>query len=235
MGKTTVVSNLATALARKGKRVLCVDWDPQANLSISMGWNPSGGAENLSQALTGARITPASVRKGLDLLPSSLQLATAEQTYGSGPDQWHVLEGILEAYGGYDFVIVDVPPSLGWFVLNALVACREVLIPCACDAYSLAAIPNILETVGSVKKRLNKGLKVLGFVPCRYDGRRVLDRDCVAALKAEFGRQVLSPIRECIAVSEASSGGLSIFEYRSVSHGSEDFARLAREVIRRKP
>ena len=172
---------------------------------------------------------------GIALLPSSLDLSGADIELSGVAGRETLLRGVLQGIGrGYDFVLIDCPPSLGVLTLNALVAVREVFIPLQTEYLALQGMSKLLDTVAVVKGRLNPALEITGIIACRFDGRKNLCNEVVEKIRGHFGRKVFNTmIRDNIALAECPSFGKTIFEYRPGSHGAEDYRALAREVLKR--
>ena len=234
VGKTTCAINLGAALVRLGERVLLVDLDPQAHLTCSLGIPPPEAS--VYDLIRGERSLRELVVKsgGLEVVPSSPGLAGVDVELSSTRGREYLLRDALGLLRGYDYVFIDCPPSLGLLTVNALTTAREVYIPLQVEFLALQGLARLLETVEIVRERLNGGLEVTGVIGTRYDRRRTLNREVVERIRAHFGRRFFRTlIRENIALAEAPSHGLSIFDYRPRAHGAEDFMSLAREVVKR--
>lgn len=234
VGKTTVTANLGAGLARAGREVLLVDLDPQAHLTRGLGLIPEELERTVYDVLQGA--APAKEAfvevKGLTLLPASLALSGADLTLAGVAGRELLLRDALEDVRGFDYVLLDCPPSLGVLTLNALTAAREVVIVTEPEFYALAGIADLVgKTVETVKKRLNRGLTITGVVVNRYNARRKLAGEVTERLRAHFGEKVYRTfVRNTSALAEAPGHGKTIFEYRPTSPGAEDFAALTKEV-----
>jgi len=197
VGKTTSVINLGAYLARAGKRVLLVDFDPQANLTSGVGGaKKAKGAYEVISGQTSMRdiIKPTKV-EGLYLAPSSIDLsgATVELVDKEGRD--HYLKNALALVKDeYDFVLIDCPPSLGVLTLNGLSAADEVLIPLQCEYFALEGLSLILQTIQLVQKGMNTRLKIAGILFTMYDSRTRLAQDVVAQVSGYFGDKVFTTI-----------------------------------------
>jgi chromosome partitioning protein len=246
VGKTTTCVNLGAALARRGLRVLLVDMDPQANLTVHLDIRPDALEKSVYDLLTGraalADILRPTSTLGMDVAPASLDLAGAEMELVSTVGREQILrEAVdrLEAGGSgapepYDFLLVDCPPSLGLLAVNALTAVREVVVPLQAEFFALQGMARLREVVGLVEKRLNPGLSVLGILPSMVDSRTTLSREVMAEIRGYFGAAVFgTAIRRNVRLAEASSHGRTVFEYAPDSNGAADYAALAEEVLRR--
>ncbi|MBA7496326.1 Sporulation initiation inhibitor protein Soj [subsurface metagenome] len=236
VGKTTTAANLGTALCQLKKRILLVDMDPQANLSYHLlGAKVHDLESSIYDSLTGkVELKDVLVKRkdGLEVIPSGIDLSGFEIELARKTGRETLLKASLSAARGYEYVIVDCPPSLGLLTLNVLVAVKEIFIPLQVEFFALQGIPRLLESIGVVKDRLNKSLKVGGVVLCMYDIRRRLSKEIEDKIRDYFkGKVFKTVIRENVSLAEAPSYGQSIFEYAPRSHGAEDYLKLAREVI----
>jgi len=231
VGKTTTAVNLAAALARLDRRILLIDLDPQSNATISLGIAPHLQKHTVYSVLTGAPPQPLELLPNLHLIPSNLDLAGAEMELSSAIGRESVLRDALASLGGYDFVLVDSPPSLGLLSVNALTYVNEVMIPVQCEFLALHGISLLLRTIELVRKRLNPSLEIGGVVPCMYDARKGLSRETLQELERHFRDKIYrTKIRTNVRLAEAPSHGKSIFDYAPDSNGAEDYMSLAREV-----
>jgi len=234
VGKTTSAVNIGAALNRLGKKVLLIDLDPQANLSQSLGLKEQ--EPNIYGALRGLYpLQPVEVRAGLELIPSNLDLAGAEVELSSEPGRDHILRELLEPLrSGYDYIIIDSPPSLGLLTLNALTASEKVLIPIESEFLAIQGLAKLMDIIKKIQGRLNKYLVVGGIIITKYDSRIVLNRNVVQTLEAHFGGQVFTTkIRRNISLAEAPTQGKDIFTYNSKSSGAEDYLALSQEILDR--
>jgi chromosome partitioning protein len=231
VGKTTTAVNLAAALSRLERRVLLVDLDPQSNATISLGVASHQQKVTTYSLLTGAPPQPVELSPNFHLIPSSIDLAGAEMELAAAIGRENVLRDALAGIQGYDFVLVDSPPSLGLLSINALVYVSEVMIPLQCEFLALHGISLLLRTVELVKKRLNPGLEITAVIPCMYDARKGLARETVLEIENHFKEKACrTRIRTNVRLAEAPSHGRSIFDYAPDSNGAEDYLALAREV-----
>lgn len=235
VGKTTTAVNLASALQQRGKRILLIDLDPQAHASQALGIRTDG--PNV-YALLCKGATPAQVRQerdGLSVLPSGLELAGAEMELLGAAGREFRLKSALESERNYDFALIDCPPSLSVLTLNALTYARELLVPLQCEYFALQALSKLLETVEVVKKWYNKDLQLFAILATRYNAQKTLTREVIKEIQEYLpGKLLNTVIRENIALAEAPSGGQSIFEYSPKSHGAEDYAALAGEILEKE-
>jgi len=237
VGKTTSVINLGAYLARAGRKVLLVDFDPQANLTSGVGGlkKAKGAYEVISgTALMKEVIQPTKVA-GLFLAPSSIDLsgATVELVDKVGRDDY-LKNALATVSAEYDFVLIDCPPSLGVLTLNGLAAADEVLIPLQCEYFALEGLSLILQTIQLVQKGMNTGLKIAGILFTMYDSRTRLAQDVVQQVSGYFGDKVFSTIiPRNVRLSEAPSHGVPICLYDATCIGARSYEKLAVEVLAR--
>ncbi len=231
VGKTTTAVNLSSALARLDRRVLLIDLDPQSNASISLGVAPHQQKVNSYTLLTGTPPAPVVVTPNLHLIPSSIDLAGAEMELSSAIGRETVMRDALTELAGYDFVLLDCPPSLGLLSVNALTYVNEVMIPLQCEFLALHGISLLMRTVDLIKRRLNPELEITGVIPSMYDVRKSLARETIQEIRNFFGDKVFNTkIRTNVRLAEAPSHGKSIFDYAPDSKGTDDYMALAREI-----
>ena len=247
VGKTTTTVNLAAALARSGKRVCVVDFDPQAHATLHLGIDPDAGDTSIYDVLAGtARLSDVrqQVGENLHLVPAHIDLAAAEMELAEEVGREVLLRDKLRGdEQEFDFLLIDCPPSLGVLTLNALVAVKEVFLPLQPHFLALHGLSKLLETIEVVGRRLNRGLRLTGVVFCMYDRATRLaaeiTEDVSSFLNAVednrcpwYGAQIFETcVRRNIRLAEAPSFGQSIFEYAPHSNGAEDYRNLADEVL----
>jgi chromosome partitioning protein len=247
VGKTTTVANLGAALALAGKRVVVVDLDPQANLTLYLGVELESGAASSYRVLTGevsfGAALRASATPNLRLLPTDIDLSGAELELSTLPEREKLLRKALDAWRAEhrkkhpgeepaDYVLFDCPPSLGLLSLNALAAADEVFLVVQTQFLALQGMSKLVEVIELVKKELHPGLVLGGIVPCMYDSRMRLAREVLTELRRYFPEKVFrTPITANVKLAESPSFGKTIFEYAPDSIGARDFASLAHEVL----
>lgn len=231
VGKTTSVVNLGAALAASGSRVLVVDLDPQANLTISL----SGNAEecDVYRCLTrGEALKPQQIQPGYDLLPTTLDLSGAEVELASEVGREYILKELLEpVQKAYDYILIDCPPSLGLLTVNAFCSADYILIPIQAQYLALQGLTKLQQVITKIQERLNKKLTLLGVFLTQYDKRKVLHREIAEALGASMKQHLLEVvIRDNISLAEAPLQGSSIFNYAPQSPGAQDYKALSEEI-----
>jgi chromosome partitioning protein len=239
VGKTTTTVSLAAALAQLGAKVLIVDLDPQGNATTGLGLRAEEGDPGTyrvlvdSMPMTDARIV--TDVDGLDVIPSSIDLAGAEVELVSAFSREMLLRRALESVRDqYDVVFIDCPPSLGLLTVNALVAADQVLVPIQCEYYALEGVGQLMRTVQLVGDNLNRELQLGGVVLTMYDGRTNLSQQVVDEVRAYFGaRAFQTVIPRTVRLSEAPSFGQPITVFDPHSRGSRAYQRLAGEVADR--
>jgi chromosome partitioning protein len=235
VGKTTSAINIGAGLNKLGKKVLLIDLDPQANLSQSLGLIEQD--KNIYGAIRGEyKLEPIEVLKGLDIIPSTLDLSGAEVEMSGEAGREYILRELIEPIRpSYDFILIDSPPSLGLLTINSFTASDEILIPLQAQYLALQGLTKLIEVVDKIKRRLNKELKIGGVFITQYDKRKVLNRDVAETIKAHFKDEVFkTKIRDNIALAEAPAQGLDIFRYNIKSYGAEDYLSLSKEILKRK-
>lgn len=238
VGKTTTAVNLSACLAEAGKRVLLVDCDPQGNASSGLG-KPGGEGKSIYQVLIDeldpAQAIVESCCPGLFLLPASIELAGAEIELVGLPGRESMLKKALAGVSqGYDYVLIDCPPSLGLLTLNAMTAAHSVLVPIQCEYYALEGVGQLMNTLNLVRRRMNPGLQVEGVLLTMLDGRTNLGIQVVQEVKKYFKDRVFSTIvPRNVRLGEAPSHGLPIHMYDARCPGTAAYRELAQEVIER--
>jgi chromosome partitioning protein len=242
VGKTTTTANLGAALAERGRRVLLVDLDPQASLTLALGLEADDlpatvytlvlgglqGREGQADGLICA--TPA----GLDLLPANIELSQAEIDLTREPLGVFVLRDCLRPLAAaYDYALMDCPPSLGILTASALAAAGEVIIPLQADYLALKGVDLLLGTIGKMQKRANADLKIRGILLTMADLRTLHAREVMDAARAAFGGRV--PIFEAVVqtsvrLKEAPVARQSVLAYAGHSAAAEAYRALAAEI-----
>lgn len=234
VGKTTTVVNLADALAFGGKKVLILDLDPQGN--ATSGLNVEKDRENMIyDFLLGSEEDPVvHIKENLDLIPSGSTLAGIEIEFAQTEGWQMILKERLKQLEGYDYILMDCPPSLGILSISALAACDSILIPVQCEYYALEGLSQLMESIQLVRNGFNPSLKIEGVVLTMYDGRTNLSMLVVEEVKSYFKDKVFSTvIPRNVRLAEAPSYGKSILDYDAKSRGAKAYIALAEELIGR--
>ena len=236
VGKTTTAVNLGASLAELGYRTLIIDLDPQGNASTGLGIDTRNLASSmydviLSEASLEDCIEPSSV-KNLFVAPASLDLAGAEielvPLFSRELRLKRAIEGVLD---GFDFVLIDCPPSLGLLTVNGLAAAGEVLVPIQCEYYALEGLGQLLRNVELVRKSLNPTLEVSTIVLVMYDARTKLADQVVNEVRTHFGDKVCKMVvPRTVRLSEAPSYGQPVLTFDPNSRGAVAYRELAKEV-----
>jgi chromosome partitioning protein len=234
VGKTTSVSNIGAGLALKGKKVLMIDIDPQANLSQSFSIGEPDA--HIYKALKGeATPDPVKIQKNLFLIPANGELGAAELELASEAGREFILKELLQSIQeNYDYVLIDCPPSLGLLTINAFTAAHEIYIPMQAQYLALQGIGKLLGLVDKIQKRLNPTLQITGIFITQFDRRKILNRYVMDTLESHFGDKVFKTrIRNNVALAEAPNAGCDIFNYQPGSIGADDYKSLVREILTR--
>ena len=240
VGKTTTAINLAGALAEQGCRVLCVDMDPQANLTVGLGINIGTVEQSMADVLADARarledvIIPTQTG-GIDVAPATLELASTEVELFSAIGREQALHEALSGWidDRYDYVLIDCPPTLGLLTINGLVAAESVIIPVQTQYYALKGLTALVKVINQIRgKRLNPELRILGLLPTFYDGRTLLGREMLEELRELGDHHVFhSIVKNTVKLGEAPLTGRPVTAYAGASDAARTFRELAREVI----
>jgi len=237
VGKTTTTVNLATLLAKKGKKVLLIDTDPQGNATSGLGVTKELEL-SVYDILVGDATFEETVQetaiKNLKVCPSNISLAGAEVELVSMMSRERRLQEKLEIVKDkYDYILIDCPPSLGLITLNAFTASDSVLIPVQCEYFALEGLGQLLNTVNLVKKHLNKNLEIEGALLTMYDARTNLSNQVVKEVKKYFEDKVYKTvIPRNVRLSEAPSYGMPISIYDPRSKGAKAYEKFARELLK---
>lgn len=239
VGKTTTTAALALELAKSGCRVLAVDLDPQSNLTQALGVGLLDGDATIYEVLMHPEIAGQVIRRtefGVDLLPASLDLAGAEQSLANRYGRELLLRNALNPLKpAYDYILIDSPPSLGFFTANALTVADVVLVPLQAHPFALKAMAQLDVTVRLVRQ-LNPELEIGGVLLTMVDRRTTLSRDIETAARDAYGELVFdATIPLSVRLAEAPAAGQPINVYAAHSAGAEAYANLAKEVRGRWP
>jgi chromosome partitioning protein len=234
VAKTTTTLNLGVALAEQGLNVLLVDLDPQGNLTMSQGLNPDTIERSMFDVLV-HRLPIQEVvhHTEVDLAVSSIDLAGAELALSSMIGRERALEkAVLPVRDGYDYVLIDTPPSLGLLTINALVASNGVIVPVQCEYLSLRGLVQLENTLSMIRENLNPDVGIEGILPTMYDSRTLHSREAVEILQENFGDLVFdTKIRKTVRYAEAPVKGTSVLKYDPSGSAAEAYRELAKEVL----
>jgi chromosome partitioning protein len=238
VGKTTTAINLSSYLANLGKKVLLIDLDAQGNTTTGFGINRN----NLKGCIYDVLLNNANIEdikipseiKGLDIVPSTINLAGAEVELVNIDDrEYRLKEELKNINSNYDYVFIDCPPSLGLITVNALCASNEVIIPLQCEYYALEGLTSLLNTISSVQRRYNPNLKIKGILLTMYDSHTSLSYQVASEIINYFKEQVYKTIiPRNVRLSEAPSHGKPVCLYDPLCRGAEAYKNLALEIIK---
>ena len=238
VGKTTTAINLSASLAVLEKRVLLIDADPQANATSGVGFDLRNIKTSIYECLLNDELNPRDVIlnseiKGLDLIPSHIDLVGAEIEMLNTPNREKILKSVIDKVRDeYDFILIDCSPSLGLITVNALTAADTVIIPVQCEYFALEGLGKLLNTIKIIQTRLNPALQIEGFLLTMYDARLRLSNQVVEEVRKHFQQMVFNTIiQRNIKLSEAPSYGKPVILYDANSTGSTNYLNLAREVV----
>lgn len=238
VGKTTTTFNLGVALHRLGRRVLLVDLDPQASLSVSAGIPIAQLTASVYQALLDENVDPVTIVRdtvsGVSVLPATIDLAAAEVELVNMTLRELVLKDVLaKLRPRYDHILIDCPPSLGLLTVNALAAADRVIIPLQCEFLATRGLTLLMRTLNKVQSRLNRDLRIAGILPTMFDGRTTHANEILGELRESFPGQVFDVvIKDSVRVKESPAAGISILDYDPQHDVARAFTRLAAEVDR---
>lgn len=238
VGKSTSSINLSVFLAALGKKVLLVDFDPQANTTSGIGVNPRKLGKSVYHALIGRAEGESVIKKtsilSVDLMPSSSALAGAAIELVDMRSREYKLKEVLETLRRkYDFIIIDSPPSLGLLTVNAITAAGKVIIPVQCEYYALEGLADLLLTIQLINTNLKTRTAIMGAFLTMYDRKSRLHRAVEKEIRRKFPGYVFGAvIPRNVSLAEAPSFGKTILQYDPYSHGAKAYRQLAEEVLR---
>jgi chromosome partitioning protein len=230
VGKTTSTINIAFALASKEKRVLLIDLDPQANLSLSL--FAAGKKTAYDLLINEAHVSECIIKynENVDIIPSK-DLDKAELAMAGLPNRENILKKALEPVFNYDFVFIDCPPSNSLLNYNALLYASEAFVPVSTDYLGISGLRKVIEMVESVRKAFGHPLNITGVIPTMFDQRSRACKESLAEIKKGFNGEVLSEVRVNSTLKEVPKKGVSIFEYDRKSRGAKDYMKIADEIL----
>jgi chromosome partitioning protein len=234
VGKTTSTVNIAAALQKNDKKVLVIDVDHQAQSTYHLGIDPNKVKYSIYDVMSG-EVSYKNIivdRNGLFVLPANTALRGIE--FLPVPAKEFLLREALEDLDGYDYVLLDCPPSLGILTLNALTYSTEVIIPLQVQFLPFHGMYNLFDAIEMVKKRLNKTIRVTGIIGTMYNAKREINKEILEETEKRLpGRLFSTLIRESAVLQEAPSWGQTIFEYKPDSTAAKDYMNLTKEIIDR--
>jgi chromosome partitioning protein len=234
VAKTTTTLNLAVAFSESGHRVLCIDLDPQGNLTMSQGIDPDKCERSMYDVLVhDAPIVEVIAEREIDIAVASIDLAGAEIAMSTKIGRERSLEKALKPIrGDYDFICIDTPPSLGLLTVNALTAADKVIVPVQCEYLSMRGLVQLQNTLRMIQENLNPNVRIEGILPTMLDSRTVHAKEAVEILEENFGELVFkSRIRKAIKFAEAPVRGSSVLKYDPDGNAASYYRELAKEVL----
>ena len=239
VGKTTTAVNLSAFLAKKHKKVLMVDLDPQGNATSGFGFDKLELENTVYDLLVNEEdiqnvIVPTQV-KNVDMCPTNINLAGAEVELVSAISRETILKNAIDTVRDhYDYIIIDCAPSLGLLTINALAACDGVIVPIQGEYYALEGLTQLIDTINMIRKKLNPKIGITGVVITMHDSRTQLTKQVVEEVQKYFGDKVFKTfIPRNVRLAEAPSHGKTIDEYDAKSKGALAYQALANEVLKR--
>jgi len=248
VGKTTTAGALAEGLSEQKKRVLLVDWDPQASLTISMGYNPDNLKLTSYDVLTSVirdngqyslgDVTLKTHNPNIDLVPANVELSQAQLDLVNAFTRELVLKDMIKSVRNeYDYILLDCLPSLGLLTINALSAADSVLIPLQADFLAMKGLAMLMTTIMRVQEKINPSLKILGILFTMTNSRTLHSREVIEVTKKAFGDRIRvfsTSIPTSVRFKEAPAAGMTILNYAPNTDGAEAYRELAREVLHEK-
>ncbi len=235
-GKTTTAVNLAAYFAKKGKRTLILDMEPQANATLWVGIEPRSLEKTMYEVMMGecalGDVIKRDVFKNLDIVPSNVTLANTDISLANFSNNQFILkEALAPVINNYNYIFMDCPPSLNLLVINSLVAAGKLLIPLQADYLSLEGLAQLMRSIKLIKTSLNTDLVVIGILFCIVNSKEGITRESIELVKKNFGEKAFNTfIKSCTKIREAAGHGLSIFDYAPFSSGVIDYSNAAMEL-----
>lgn len=234
VAKTTSTLNVGAAILEHGYRVLGVDMDPQANLTMCLGIDPETVEASMYDVLLGSRDLSDVIAPGeIDIAVGAIDLAGAELALSATIGRERALQRALRTVeDDYDFILIDTPPSLGLLTINALTASQAVIVPVQCEYLSLRGLGQLERTLQMIRENLNPEVEIRGILPTMFDSRTVHGQEAIDILRDNFGPLVFKTVvRKTIRFAEAPVKGSSIMKYDPKGPGAEAYRAVAREVL----
>jgi chromosome partitioning protein len=234
VAKTTTTLNLAAAFVEEGHRVLCVDMDPQGNLTMSQGIDPDALEQSMFDVLVhDLPIREVIRRREVDVACSSIDLAGAEIAMSTKIGRERSLDKALRPIKeDYDFICIDTPPSLGLLTINALTAANQVIVPVQCEYLSMRGLIQLQNTLSMIQENLNPDVVIAGILPTMVDTRTLHAKEAIEILEENFGDRVFGArIRKTVRFAEAPVKGMSVLKYDPNGTAADAYRQLAKEVL----
>jgi len=234
VAKTTTTLNLGVAFRERGLRVLCIDLDPQGNLTMSQGMNPDTIERSMFNVLVHRMpLSEVIEPREVDIAVASIDLAGADMALSSQIGRERALQKALDPIKDrYDYVLIDTPPSLGLLTINAFVAATGVIVPVQTEYLSLRGLVQLENTLAMVRENLNPKVEIIGIVPTMYDKRLTHSREADEILRENFGDLVYKTrIRKTVRFAEAPVKGQSVLAYEPQGDAASLYRDLAKEVL----
>jgi chromosome partitioning protein len=234
VAKTTTTLNLAAAFAEQGHRVLCVDMDPQGNLTMSQGIDPDTLEQSMFDVLGhDLSIREVIKRREIDIACASIDLAGAEIAMSTKIGRERSLtKALLAVDDDYDWVFIDTPPSLGLLTVNALTAADQVIVPVQCEYLSMRGLLQLQNTLAMIRENLNPDVQIAGILPTMVDTRTLHAKEALEILEENFGDRVFGArIRKTVRFAEAPVKGMSVLKYDPKGTAADAYRQLAKEVL----
>ena len=234
VAKTTTTLNLAAAFAEEGHRVLCIDMDPQGNLTMSQGIDPDSLETSMYDVLVHDLSIREVIRKReIDIACASIDLAGAEIAMSTKIGRERSLDKALRPImEDYDFICIDTPPSLGLLTINALTAADKVIVPVQCEYLSMRGLIQLQNTLSMIRENLNPDVDIAGILPTMVDSRTLHAKEAIQILEENFGDRVFGArIRKTIRFAEAPVKGMSVLKYDPSGTAADAYRQLAKEVL----
>ncbi len=237
VGKSTTAVNLGAYLVARGKKVLLIDMDPQANATTGLGFKSENVEQSVYDSLAGKTFLKDIILKtsllGYDLVPATQDLAGATIELVEVVDrEYKFYNAVKDIKNNYDYILIDCPPSLGLLTVNSLTAADKIIVPVQCEYYALEGLSQLLNSIDLIKTNLKEDLEVMGAVLTMYDKRNHLSRQIIKEVRRHFPGYVFDAvIPRNVSLAEAPSFGKTILQYAPNSAGAKAYNYLAREVI----
>jgi chromosome partitioning protein len=234
VGKTTTTLNIAVGLARKNRRVLLVDMDPQANLTGSLFLAGNKTVYDLLINKEHPSDVIINVDEFLDAIIADKKLADAEMIMAGMPSRETILKRSLESIFNYDYVLIDCPPSNGLLNYNSLLYADEAFVPVSTDYLGVVGLRRIVEIIDEINELFDHNVEISTVIPTMYDIRSKICKESLEEIRKGFNGEVVAPIRVNSKLKEAPRSGTSIFDYSKKSRGAKDYSRLVNQILNRE-